>query len=394
MKMTQREKLLITLLSAIVLLWLDYTYFIKAQWDLLEQTKANIVAYDVKLKELKEAPEKIKLYEEKLTELDSEIQSALSKQFTTTEQEELILLLTDLAENTGLEMTRIAFDPLMQVVSEDGMLYKSAVVINYTATYEALMTYLKKVWGFQKDIVVSALGISVSAVERIEGSFTLDFYFMVPPKGSSYKDNLFDFLIDESFFKINPFIVSTGANDFRINYLFTGGDSVDTEPYTPFEDIKGHWAEAEINAFGEQGFIKKGQSTAFKPDDAMSRGEFIILIDSIYQWPTATEPADLTQYSDYANLGSYENAISKAVVKGLLSGYVVGFEDNTLRPRDPITYSDVEYIMQRLKDDPTFAWNQVAAKLLEKKGILSAGATDKSAQMTKAEAVYLMTHFK
>lgn len=394
MTMTQREKLLVFTLLALVVLWLDYTYIIHKQLDVLALSQKELISYQQKYQTFNDAPAKIKELEKKRLELDGQSMDLLNSKFTTTQQEEIILLLTDLGDDEGFRITQVNFEPAVFVVPEDETLSVEKIMIEYEGTYEGLTVFLKRVWGFQKDIIVEDLLISTGTGEVLSGSVNLALFSFVSPSGIEYQDNLYQFLIDENFFKVNPFIHSEGEADFRINNFFTGGKSGAQIPYTPFTDIKGHWAENEINVFGELGYIKKGQSEIFSPESPMTRGEFIIMIDSIYQWPIPSEPVDLTQYTDYGNLGSYENAISKAVVKGLMSGYVVGFQDNTLRPRDPITYSDVEYIMQRIKNDTTLTWETVGTMLLQEKSVQSVGMTDKNGLMTKAEAVYLMTHFK
>lgn len=400
MKMTQREKLLVTLLAVCALVWLEYTYLIKNQMESYELTKADLAIYQQKLVQLEKAPTDIKALDQKMIDLQSSTVTVLDKQFTTTQQEELILLLNDLLDNTGVTATDIGFDLPTAVVTDDETLYQMPITISMSGNYESLMTFFKKVWGFQKMLVIDQLDLGMAttdtgaATDAIAGSMTLFVYYMKVPEGIVYQDNLYQWIVDDTFFKGNPFKLSPGATDFRINAIFTGGKDIDAAGYVPFTDIKGHWAEKEINAFGEQGYIKKGQTDTFGPDTPMTRGEFIVMIDGIYQWPVPAEPADLTQFTDYDNLGSYANAISKAVVKGLLGGYVEGFDDKTLRPRDPITYSDVEYMLQRIKNDPAFNWEIVAEKLLAEKNVVSAGVEDKAAQMTKAEAVFLMTYFK
>lgn len=394
MKITQREKLLIIVLLAVFLLWLDYTYVISGQLKQLEVAKNDLISYEQKYEDLKNAPQLIKDSDAKLMALNNQIIDMIEEQFMTTEQEELILLLTDLSSDASIEFTHITFESPKLVIPEDPSLSQQTIKIEYSGPYEAFKAFLGKVWNFQKDIVISEFVMGGVNNNVMTGSVSLDLFTLELPNGIDFQDNIYQFLIDDSFFKVNPFITSQGATDFRVNYAFIGGKEGSQISYIPFTDIKGHWAEKEINYFGEQGYIKRVQSEAFGPDTPISRGEFIIMIDSIYQWPMPSKPADLTVYSDYGNLGSYENAISKAVVKGLLGGYVVGFEDNTLRPRDPITYSDVEYIMQRIKNDLTFTWDLVGEKLLHDKSVQSIGMIDKSAQMTKAEAVFLMTHFK
>lgn len=409
MKLTAREKLLVGLLIVALLGWFEFDFLIKPLMASYELTQADLVAYEIKLQELKAAPGEIQKIDTKLDENQNEIYGYLEQHFTTTEQEEVILLMNDLAEGTGIDISDIGFSEPVEIAvgegeSGTGVLYQVPITLSYSGKYDGLMAYMKKIWGFQKRLVVDTLSITGAEdgvvqvegvpVAEISGDLTLHLYYARVPEGIEYSDRLYQWLIDDTFFKGNPFKTSSGAGEFRINYVFTGGKDIEAAAYVPFVDIKGHWAEQEINAFGEKGYVKRGQNDNFGPDLAMTRGEFIIMLDGIYQWPVPEQAPDLTGFTDYDDLGSYENAISKAVMKGLLGGYVVGFEDKTLRPRDPISYSDVEYLLQRLKNDEGFTWDLVADKLLADKQVTSVGLTDKGASMTKAEAVFLMTHFK
>jgi len=77
-----------------------------------------------------------------------------------------------------------------------------------------------------------------------------------------------------------------------------------------------------------------------------------------------------------------------------LGGFLKGYTDNTLKPSSPITYQEVVYIMRRIKGDDSFGWEDVAEKMNTEKGILSNGLENEEGFITKAEAVYLLYHFK
>lgn len=118
------------------------------------------------------------------------------------------------------------------------------------------------------------------------------------------------------------------------------------------------------------------------------------MLDKIYQWPMPESQIDLIKFEDYGTLGSYENSMAKAIFKGYFGGYVAGYQDNTLRPRAPITYEEVEFIMGSVLSKPDFSWNEMGQKLLVEKNIVSNGLENKNAYLTRAEAVYLLYHTK
>jgi hypothetical protein len=126
----------------------------------------------------------------------------------------------------------------------------------------------------------------------------------------------------------------------------------------------------------------------------MSRGEFIVLVDGIYQWPTTYDDVDLTEFRDYDDLGSLESSFAKAIHRGYLSGYVEGYTDKTLRPRDSITYEEVEFLMKKIKGNSSFDWTDIADSITSRKGIVESRWSNPLGKLSRAEAVYLLYYFK
>src|SRR4051794_6188330 len=58
---------------------------------------------------------------------------------------------------------------------------------------------------------------------------------------------------------------------------------------TSVSDIKGHWAEAQINSWISQGFIKGYDDGSFKPNKAITRAEFFVLINQAFHFNEKTE---------------------------------------------------------------------------------------------------------
>lgn len=394
MNLTQREKMMLGVLLGVLLLWLEYTFVLKGQLEALAIAQDEQAVQEIKLEQLNNAEETDKKLDQAIASGMGQIALVLDKYFTTTEQEETILLIHDLLAETGVDVSQITYSEPEDVKVKGMPFRKMTAELRFSGQYEGIFSLMKKTWDFQKAIVIDPVTLSEGENGVLDGAMKLNFYYLVGNEGTGYKDNLYQMIIDESFFKGNPFTVSPGASDFRLNYIFIGGKEPGTEAYTPFADIAGHWAEKEINDFGEKGYIIKGQDANFNPDAPMTRGEFVIMLDRIYQWPVPDQPVDMSQFTDYGNLGSYENAMAKAVLKGLLGGYVVGFTDNTLRPRDPITYEEMEFIIKKIRNDEAFTWRAVGERLQTEKGVVSVGLGDLKQPMSKAETVYLMSRYQ
>lgn len=153
--------------------------------------------------------------------------------------------------------------------------------------------------------------------------------------------------------------------------------------YVPLPDIEDHWAYEALSAFHFAGYITG--SPAYGPDQPIKRGEFVALLDLVYDW-AGTPAASVYNYRDWQLLGSYETAFRRAISRGIISGY----QDQTLRPTLPLSYTEAQWIMGRVLSNPGFQWSTFAQQLLEEENIRSQGLRSAAAFMTKAEAVYLL----
>ncbi|MBD2861278.1 S-layer homology domain-containing protein [Paenibacillus oceani] len=61
-------------------------------------------------------------------------------------------------------------------------------------------------------------------------------------------------------------------------------------------DSRGHWAQARLSAWLDQGYIQGYEDGSLRPDDSIKRGELFALINRVYGWkePAAISFADLT----------------------------------------------------------------------------------------------------
>ena len=64
-----------------------------------------------------------------------------------------------------------------------------------------------------------------------------------------------------------------------------------------FTDIKGHWAEEYINSFVELKYILGYPDGTFKPDNNISRAEFVVIINRIIKL-SADPTKNLTDVDD------------------------------------------------------------------------------------------------
>jgi hypothetical protein len=169
---------------------------------------------------------------------------------------------------------------------------------------------------------------------------------------------------------------------------------------TGYADVSGHWAEAAITKWSNQGVIT-GYEGKFRPNDPITRGEFVIILDRILDYQKAAK----NNFSDLSET-YYTDALLKASFAGVISGYT----DGTVKPTQNISRQEAFVMIARAfkltapagysikatdaKDISDFATKAVAA--LESKGLIQGrdgGKLYPAAVITRAEIVTLINNF-
>jgi hypothetical protein len=174
--------------------------------------------------------------------------------------------------------------------------------------------------------------------------------------------------------------------------------SKNQEPTAPPTDTKGHWAEATIDIFVKLNIIKGYDDSTVKPNQDISRAEFVTILSRIFDVQGDKQVALNDVDGHWA-----QDAISKFVAAGVLSGY----GDGTFQPNKAISRQEMVMILSRLvnmskvdKDDSKgdFAdledsYASDAIKQAAKAGIISGkgdGKFDPTANSTRAEALQII----
>jgi hypothetical protein len=139
-------------------------------------------------------------------------------------------------------------------------------------------------------------------------------------------------------------------------------------------DIKGHWAESQISAWIDKGLIKGYEDGSFKPENKITRAEFITLINRSFGF---TETEEIT-FRDVAS----DNWAYAEVAKAVKAGYITGYADGTIGVSKPISRHEVAVIVNRLLKLPATD-NATAASFLD----ASKFASWSKESITRAEAV-------
>ena len=99
-------------------------------------------------------------------------------------------------------------------------------------------------------------------------------------------------------------------------------------------DIGGHWAEESICALAEQGVITGDEDGRFRPEDPVTRAEFVAVLMRAEKWESKPYTGSFTDVSAGA---WYADVVETAKQNGVLQGY----EDNTFRPEQAITREEM-----------------------------------------------------
>lgn len=395
MRISTREHILLISLITFIILWVAFVYILEPQWIEMEAMRQELRVETVELERLETMIKNEEMLDQKIETNYVAIEQKAAQYFNTTPQEELILLFNDFLNIPFLEGTLLSFRTPEQVEIEGITFQKDVIEITSEGQYGSVVNVFKNMWQFQKHVNMTYANLSKKSIDEVVGQMELAVYTLVADV--NIKDQLYEWYIDDLFYKEDPF-APYQSNAEAVRYIYTQEDQglFNYDLNYAFTDIEGHYMEAEINEFLQAGYLFLDPYMTFKPDTPITRGEFIVMMDKVYGWESVNEEdtMDLTSFDDYDELGSLENAFAKAIYRGYISGIIEGYTDNTLRPRNPITYGEIEYIMNNIKGTQDYSFANIGNALVADKGVPAKNWSNLNGQLTKAEAVYLLYYHK
>lgn len=106
-------------------------------------------------------------------------------------------------------------------------------------------------------------------------------------------------------------------------------------------DIQNHWAKDDILYLMEKGYIQGYNDGTFKPNQNVTRGEFLKMVNNVYGFTEITP----VPFIDVRKDDWYYTEVGKA----LAAGYVSGYTDGTIRPNRLITREEAAKIIATLQ---------------------------------------------
>ncbi|WP_309137281.1 S-layer homology domain-containing protein [Romboutsia lituseburensis] len=119
-----------------------------------------------------------------------------------------------------------------------------------------------------------------------------------------------------------------------------------------FEDVKNdHWAAKTIQDFVNKGYIGGYSDNTFKPENSITRAEFIKIVNQTFGYKEITS-ADFTDVK--SNQWFYND-----VCIAIKAGYIKGYEDKTFRPNKQITREEVAVIITNIKKNKDTNYDKI-----------------------------------
>ncbi|SDT13642.1 S-layer homology domain-containing protein [Paenibacillaceae bacterium GAS479] len=165
-----------------------------------------------------------------------------------------------------------------------------------------------------------------------------------------------------------------------------------------YNDIKGHWAEQQLQLWVDSGWLSGYGDGKLRPDQPVKRSELAALINRAYG-KEATAASALA-FKDVKK----ESWDYSTVATAVYAGYVNGYEDGTFRPSGKVTRQEAAVMLAKASDvegsagaESTFidkdalgVWSRSYVAALASQGILGGypdGSFRPAGQLTRAEAV-------
>lgn len=169
---------------------------------------------------------------------------------------------------------------------------------------------------------------------------------------------------------------------------------------SPKDDLEGHWAEANLRKWVQEGLLTGYEDGTYKADRQITRAEMISLINRSFQ---LKEKAEISFTDLESSNWSYDQ-----IAIAVQAGYVKGYEDGSIRWNKPVTREEAASMVASLlklelsgeegldafKDAASIsAWSKPAVAALVKEKVIKGyldGTFAPKGKVTRAETVTIL----
>ena len=220
-ELTKNEKVLLSLLSAVILIWLSYSFVLIPQAEKLQALNAEKIEYQDKIDYMNTTLRKEEAINKEWNLLHTEKQEIVNRYFPTIDQAQIIYLLDDLIENdqvsiVDLNFNRPSYDDIgeFQVKNMD-------VSIPYKGGYDGILGIVNAIRRSPRKILVDSLSMDRDSEGQLNGNMSLKFYSLegIAEADSDviYIDTISDGNKDSPFAEYDDYTVSTYNEDGSIS---------------------------------------------------------------------------------------------------------------------------------------------------------------------------------
>ena len=175
-ELTKNEKVLISLLIIVILVWLSYRFIYMPQQESISLLNTQKFEYEKKIEEINATLRKEEDINQEWQDLHREKEKIVSQYFPTLDQAQIIYILNELVENdqitvSDLNFNRPGFSDIggFQVRSMD-------IAIPYSGKYEGVIETLNSIKKSPRKMLVDNIFIDRAMNEDLNGSMSLKIY--------------------------------------------------------------------------------------------------------------------------------------------------------------------------------------------------------------------------
>ncbi|GBG09990.1 hypothetical protein PAT3040_04674 [Paenibacillus agaridevorans] len=133
-------------------------------------------------------------------------------------------------------------------------------------------------------------------------------------------------------------------------------------------DIQGHWAEDSIHKAVAEGLVRGYEDFTFRPDRPVTREEFLVLL------ARAVQPEQSDEAAAFADAYEISEWAKQAVTLAAQAGWVKGYKDGTIRPRDLMTRTELAVLLTRLPRKTASAESRADSRTFADDSLIAAWA--------------------
>ena len=174
--LTKSEKILLTLLGIVVVVYLSNRFILTPQAAKVSSLKTEIVELDNKIADMNNTIKKEDNIKKEWEMLNRERDEILKNYFPVLDQAQMIYLLNDLIEDDKVAINELSFsNPTEETMGE--MSVKNMIIsVPYSGSYDGTMDVIKSMGSSPRRIVVDDLYMDRGSDSELSGSMSLKIY--------------------------------------------------------------------------------------------------------------------------------------------------------------------------------------------------------------------------